>query len=711
MVVQLHAQVVVTNDSVFNTMDQMLLANELFESGEPFAEFLGYNLDDLDPMVLNTPDSVAYTTGIENYEYSRYLLGTVISRSGLGLHMMWSPVIEKMAAMEPAGFDGSYTGGMINGYNEDDELMKTIHHFSMLAHQMAPANPFPQFAEFASGNTHLPQTVASDFQMDFGTLRWDRSRMTKILSPGAMGQTMLKQYFWAQDMLGAFHDSLDNEIPATGENSPDSTGSPKFDPSNNIYYGGNNLDGFIGQVLTAEAINKTLFLINKLAYDGQKLGAVDPATYDPAQGILYFPHGIAVTETSMGTMLPPMLDTLTVSDPKSRLFDQLSFLWATLSFKNMMDPDYNDESHLAYHEVFDGDPFPAPMSVTGVAGPFDLMKGTSKVIFLNTVMMHYNMAEGTFVDDARLSSGGGVVMGDTISAVNAGYSLVVLAKMAEEFTGTPLETKANDLLAAQTAFILNKLTNASGGYYNGYVTGSGAVAGPLTLESLGSLIRGLYASYGATGDNATLEAADTAWVYLTNNFYLPDSKIFRTVIADDNILYTPFRLAVLSGALREATIVGGHREAATLYTRTFKAVYNKMFLAEAEQTGETGGDSDGDGISYVAGGTRPFVFAAEAEYTITTGVGDNPVDIAGIALYPNPATEIINYEFGIDNSADIEVKIFDITGQMVFSKPDNVGPGRQKVVVNISTLNPGIYFVRLIVNHQVADAKKLIVTH
>lgn len=59
----------------FDTATQMLLANEINESGEPFAEALGYNLDDLDPFLPGNPDVTAYTLGIENYEYSRYQLG------------------------------------------------------------------------------------------------------------------------------------------------------------------------------------------------------------------------------------------------------------------------------------------------------------------------------------------------------------------------------------------------------------------------------------------------------------------------------------------------------------------------------------------------------------------------------------------------------------------------------------------------------------
>ena len=58
------AQVVIQDDATYDTTSQMLMANEMFESGEPFAEALGYNLDNLDPMVLNVPDFLAYTLGI-----------------------------------------------------------------------------------------------------------------------------------------------------------------------------------------------------------------------------------------------------------------------------------------------------------------------------------------------------------------------------------------------------------------------------------------------------------------------------------------------------------------------------------------------------------------------------------------------------------------------------------------------------------------------
>jgi len=59
-----NAQVTITNNTNFNTADQMLLANEINFSGEPFAEFLGNDLGLLDPMLVDQPNQISYTLGI-----------------------------------------------------------------------------------------------------------------------------------------------------------------------------------------------------------------------------------------------------------------------------------------------------------------------------------------------------------------------------------------------------------------------------------------------------------------------------------------------------------------------------------------------------------------------------------------------------------------------------------------------------------------------
>lgn len=704
------SQVKITNKSIFKTHEQLLLANEINESGEPFAEAIGYNLDDLDPFVLNSPDSIAYTLGIENYEYSRYQLGTIISRSGLGLHMMWSPMIAQMAGMETdPNFDGSMTM-QPNGFKEDDEMMKMVMHFSMLANQPPPGNPFPQFAEFISGDPKLPQAIDRDkfAWEDFSTLRWDRNKMDKTLNLAAMGQTLMKQYLWAKDMLGAFHDADDNTIEANGNVSPDSVGSIHFDPNNNVFLGGNNLDGFIGQVLTAEGANKTMFLVNSLAYDGVKLGSVDPMTYDPKNGIKYFPHKISVTEAVVSESMPIKPVAFSVTDASSHLWDQISFLWGTVNFQNMSDPNNtSDAAHLAYKPVFDGDPFPAPMAQTGMPGVFDLFMGASKILAMNVLAMHFNSSEGTFVDVANFV-GGAVQQENSISTFTAGYTLAIFKQVVEEFQGMDLATMAQNAIIAQANFILNKLYDGNGRFYNGYVIGTGADNSATTLENQSAAIRGLLAAYQITGDVNYKNAADKGYDYLISHFYVVKAKGFRTTEGNDIATYTPLNFAAVAGALRESRLVLDKSDAPIIYTRFFKTVGNKMQLSEGSNSGETGNDSDGDGVPFIPDqpDNLPPIFATEAEYDLNsvTGVSEEPIVISDFNLYqnyPNPFNPSTQISYDIPSNTYVKLSIFNIIGQEVAQLVNsNQQAGRYNIVWNGTDnsgkeLSSGVYIYSL----------------
>ena len=709
----LFAQVQITNTDIYRTAEQMLLANEINESGEPFAEELGYNLDDLDPAVPYAPDSISYNLGINNYEYSRYQLGTIVSRSGMGLHMIWAPVIGEMAAMvTDPNFDGSMTGTP-NGYNEDDMLMKNIMHFGMLANQMPPKNPWPQFAEFVDGDPHLPQPVAPDFGMDFSTLRWDRSNMTKTLNPAAMGQTLMKQYLWAQDMLGGFHDGDNEVIEPDGTITPDSVGSPNFDPDNNVFYGGDAMDGFIGQVLTAEGINKTKFILTQLAYDGTSLGMVDPMTYDPANGVKYFPHAISVTEEMVDSTMPPKPNSFTVTDDKSYLWDQFSLIWGTLNFTNMMDPDNNSSSaHTAYHSVFDGNPFPAPMSQTGMPGPYDLMKGASMVLFQNIMAMHYKMAAGSFVDMAWLDNGQ-IVMDNSISTVNAGYIIVALSSVINEFQGMPLEGMALNALKMQADFIIDSLKNSNGSYANSYNFGGDLDTSPTDVASQSTAIRGLFAAYDATNDAKYLTAANEAYTYLIDNFYIGSKHAFKTEVDNSTAVYTPFNVALLSGALRSASLSGGQSDAALIYTRFFLNVGNAMQLSEGDATGEVGSDSDGDGIPFIseqADGLPP-VFASEAILDVATGIEDKligaPETFSLSQNYPNPFNPSTTISFALPQQANVKLNVYNIIGEVVAELINaNMTAGFHQINFDASNLSSGLYFYRISAGNFV-DVKKM----
>ena len=690
------AQVEIKDDDTFITADQMLLANELFQSGEPFAEALGYNLDDLDPMVPNLPDSLAYTFGIENYEYSRYLLNTLTGRSALGLHMMWSPVIMQMATNPMISDDNG------NGFKEDDALMMMIKKLGKNANQMPPMNAFPQFADFISGNTNLPQPVQSNFSSDFSSTRWNRNLMDKTLNLAAMGQSLEKQYLWAQDMLGAFHDEHDETVEADGTNEPDLV---------NLFYGGDNLDGYIGQVLTAVAINKTMFVLNNLAYNGNSLGMIDPMTYNPSNGILYFPHKISVTEKSMNPMLPPKYDELTVIDKRSHLFDQISFLSGTVGFEDMMDPGlFSSAGHFAYAKVFDGDPFPPQAH--------NLMKGMSKVLFLNMMAMHFNPQEGTFVSTSNLKDGT-VMQGKLVKSFDVGYTLVALTKFYDAFsTGSTspasIMAKADKAIIKQANFILRHLKDPKGGFYNSYRIGKKSTKTQKNVVSQAALILGLYAAYQHTGNPRYKREANGAYKFMIDHFYNADEKMFFTKLHGEKVIYTPKVLAVLSGSLREATLVGGQSDAPDILNRFGKNVVNSMLLAEAENTGEDGTNSDGDNIPYIVGGTKPFVFANRATYELSDDlpeVAEKKKHHHKFSMYPNPASRLMTLHLSSESAEPLRVSVFNKYGLRYLNFEKYMNKGENTIEIDVSKLRKGLYYVKLADSKNVWGVEKLVVRY
>ncbi|MEO8232716.1 MAG: T9SS type A sorting domain-containing protein, partial [Ignavibacteriota bacterium] len=389
--------------------------------------------------------------------------------------------------------------------------------------------------------------------------------------------------------------------------------------------------------------------------------------------------------------------------------------------KNMTDPNNSsDPQHLAYKSVFDGDPFPAPMAQTGVPGIFDLFMGTSKVITLNLLAMHFNQTEGTFVDVANLV-GGNVQQGNTITTFNAGYTISILKQVVGEFAGTPLETMAINALNAQANFLVNNLINSEGRFFNQYEIGVGADNSPTLVENQSAAIRGLLAAYQITNDANYLNAAQSGYDYLISHFYVPSAHSFRTEDGNNIATYTPLNFAVISGALREANLVIGVSDAPAIYTRFFKKVANVMQLSEDIATGESGSDSDGDGVPYIPEqpNNLPPVFATEATLDLTiTSVEDEIVQVTDYKLeqnYPNPFNPSTIISFDVPNDTYVKLSVYNIIGQEIAQLvSENKKAGHYQVNWNGSDnlgnkVSSGVYLYTLKASDR-SFTKKMILT-
>jgi hypothetical protein len=289
-----------------------------------------------------------------------------------------------------------------------------------------------------------------------------------------------------------------------------------------------------------------------------------------------------------------------------------------------------------------------------------------------------------------------------------------IPKMKEEFMDTPLEQMALDAVNAQSTFLITSLKDPSGGFYNGYTLNQGADNSAKAAVSQAAAARGLYAAYELTGNSSYLDAADEAYAFLMGNYYVSGQMAFRTEQGNDLATYTPFNFAIITGALREANLVGGHTEAAAVYTRFFKKVANVMQLAEFDPSGETGGDSDGDGIPFLPEQPDQLapVFATEAQLNLQySGIDDfisNPE--TDVVIYPNPAKVNATLTFKLERAAEVRIETIDFTGKTIQTiLNDQVQEGQFRTSWNVSALPAGIYYVRIIIGNSEVLTKKVVV--
>ena len=64
-----------------------------------------------------------------------------------------------------------------------------------------------------------------------------------------------------------------------------------------------------------------------------------------------------------------------------------------------------------------------------------------------------------------------------------------------------------------------------------------------------------------------------------------------------------------------------------------------------------------------------------------------------INVYPNPATDFINVDFGTQTDRTTLVKIYSSTGQEIVSK--TVAPNTNQIEINVNKLAGGIYFMQI----------------
>jgi hypothetical protein len=630
-------------DYTFDTAGNMFAYAEFELSGEPLVEGLGLDLDVLDIRKLDQPSEFDYTAGVESYEYSEEAMYEVTEKSGLGLHLIHGPAVAELASKS-----GKDTATVLG--ERFYELADSVGY----PREELFSNMYPTLIEYTSADPHYAQKVDTGvyanneddsyvpmYQVDFKTLRWDRSKMEKTLNPSAYGATFLKQALWAGDFMGGLHTvDGDEELEAA---------SAKDDDDTNIALGVSSADGMQGAILTEQIWNKLNYIRSGLFYDvkGQKLTAGTGSKYDPAQGFVYLPHKIEVAED--GNEQAPNAKGLTVQDARSVLQDQWMMLWPAAEFYGMTDqrPE-NSAQNPAFLALFDGKPFPsAPKEnldadtandVTS-SDPYSVNRDVLLQVFKNVDAMHFNGEAGAFV-----SENDGTAQGSYVDTFQAGYTTEALRMFQRAIDGLPVGYASGEaaeglgtvegkralaMIQKQADFMLTELKREDGLVANGYTIGEGQDEGEPTLNAQLGAIRGLTAAFLATKDTKYRDAARELYQTMDDKMLDQETNLYYT--SKDKMSYNAMTAGALSAVFRIGlnnlyNADGDAKELSALnretiisrYTAFYNTVIDGPSLEEGMQAsefwdtgdayieGDESGNTDKDNVPQVQAGHGEF---------------------------------------------------------------------------------------------------------
>jgi len=577
-------------DPWFITDIAMYAASELHETSRPFIQWSEENGLALDQYFFS-PTGVR-EFGVEILEFSVDNVNTVLTNSGIGLHLKYAPFLVA----------GSHARGM----SPEAYLQERLQDYARRSNlKVVPQNIYPIFVEYAEGNPRYTQAVNIN---DWKTLLWDRQSFNTHFIPSAYGQALLRQVLLLEDFLATRHDQ---------------NGTPHPDGA---FLGVDDARGFIG-ILTAESVvNKLWFMANTLLYNKNR------------EGIPYFPYQTVVTPASLADGHP----TAEAVDRHSRLFDQLSLLWALSELMLLTDAD----SPTASRQVFSQDllapdiDFLAfeqslPVSVDDLSAEsiHALAKELAGIVFSTITTFHYNEHEQTLLDEVLPGRQEDEEADRSPKIVTTYLGLTIPAlKRYYEATEDGSEVR-NDILnmvrIAADSLLKHLADQKNGGFWPDKVVTSqipddegsrGSGTGPKNLQSHMAAIRGLLSAYALTQDVRYRRRAYETYDFLEKRFWTEDFAIYKDREQRGLYTYTPMDIGVTAGALRELIYQSDNAEQMLEMTKRMRTFVKQIAKYAGLQLSEVITDS-----------TQEYLQPAGEASSIRTAISlDSPFGLAPV---------------------------------------------------------------------------------
>ncbi len=448
----------------------------------------------------------------------------------------------------------------------------------------------------------------ADYECDATTLHLvDRTAQVEpIITPGSDGFSGWKYGLWVLNYLQVMHDSTEAGVTTVAASDLANVGTPGnmivgaddtgAATAAGTFLGSSDIEGFQAQMFITEIDNRAEDWLTRLSTaDGVTLGSFSTLgaalAYDYVAPLRWFPGQIAVSESDDGSGFPQPSYTLASAD--SSLLDLVGLAMGYAEFYALTDTNNADvggaQTALAY---FDGDPFPADDQLADAELTLhDRALAMMRVTLIDIDRLHGDPASGLLVDDVSMS-GATPTRGTTIATPSVAYTILglrtvlrTLGSRLELYSNntpdtvvnqTPLDTlpihwpsdgtvtftqRFSALLRAEGDLLMDHLTDATGRAWDGWDVVAGMpVDNDDTLDAHTAAVRGLFATYLATGDTRYRDRAVAVFNRMEQVFYDPVARIWGSSPAPvDSVTYTPLRFALLQSTLRDMYELMGTR--------------------------------------------------------------------------------------------------------------------------------------------------------
>ena len=625
-------------DRTFKPKYQQWAANEEFEISQT-------GLSNMVRAALPLEHNAAFIwmTNQQLYWNARNNLGFGFAASHAGINMVNGPYFT-MKALELSSYNRLQRDRGERTLSNKDAMLQW--YFPLVWKRVGiprfPDDGQPAYLEFESGDPHFvaPTPVADTFKdpqsgkdgkwgvpkyfFSNRQWRWDRDKMVKYLDMGGLGIMLKRASMWVDYMWKATH---------TGE-------SPSNQTKRIVLAGNDAEEGFRGMALATTRANQVLALKAQLVADEEgELGGVNPATYDPKNGLKYFPHRIWPNLLLAGD-LPERQWGFDIDDPRSFLYDQGALLWGNSHF---FQSTYRMTEMFTENPPVDGGILEKSLG----AVPHYL----ANMVLKNIVAMHTK--DGILVSTwepektkwwarENLSKPG---KGSEIQITDMGLTFIGLKEYVDRMRdpqallGTPdkddlepeLTKLATELVKTNADFLLN-VQGESGEFCVSYDVSISKATGACDLGRPNFTgIFALVEAYKLTDEVKYIEGARKTWNYVWENFWHEPTGLFRSRLGDDTVRIHSLDVAAQLRAYREmmfATPIHMTKPFVSKFPRwsVQTLMMTGMIQSEENRSGELAmgvgaRDWDNDGVPWLGRGDGKFGIAPTLALEVAVNIG------------------------------------------------------------------------------------------